>query len=62
MDRDNQELLQLRTRSVGEMKEARQEVRMKTKLLPPQGFRPEGEIPRRHSHVTRAYIKDSTYR
>ena len=55
MDRDNQELLQLRTRSVGEMKEARQEVRMKTKLLPSQGFRPEGEIPRRHSSYSRVY-------
>ena len=30
--------------------------------FPPQGFRPEGEIPRRHLLVTCAYIKENTYR
>ena len=30
-------------------------------LLPPKGFRPEGEIPRRLTLATRAYIKESTY-
>ena len=31
-----------------------------TELLPPQGFRPEGEIPRRHSSNS-ACNKESTY-
>ena len=27
-----------------------------TNLLPPQGFRPEGEIPRRHSSNSRVFL------
>ena len=29
-------------------------------LLPPRGFRPEGEIPRRHSSNSRVHFKEST--